>query len=522
MTIRRPRSIRAKLTLMTTAVMALVLFALGLLVDFGTAKTLMGSIDSELARRGADFARGHAIHIGGPGEPGLRGQVGRGTGLQLLDGGRGPGFQGPVGPGDGGPDDNVFGFLRGPDGGPGGPFGRRPNDRDDSRPRFIRPIPKPGEPQNGPQDVALDPDSVKVLQNHKGVLRTTILRSGEPFRIYSESIMDGRRVAGVVQVGYPLGDVEDSLAGLRRLLLTVMVPVGALLAGLSSLFLVDRMLSPLRSINENAQTIGGGNLEGRLPVVGDDEFAGLATTLNGMLARLEEAFRLEQATTRRLRETVDQQRRFTADASHELKTPLATIKAHTGLLSHLQDEDDKESVGAIGDAANRMTGLVNDLLVLARADGGSLVAKSAPVDLAEAVNSAVCAVSINGVEVRPSPRPLIVNGNGEALTRLFINLLDNAKKYAGTTEPVEIAFAKRGNSAEIAVVDRGVGIAPEHLPRLFDRFYRPDTSRTSETGGTGLGLAICREIAAAHGGSIEVASTVGKGTTFTVVLPLAS
>lgn len=510
---------------MTTAVMALVLFALGLLVDFGTARTLMGSIDTELARRGADFARGHADRPGGPGGSGMRGgQVGQGTGLQLPEGTAGPAFQGPGSPGGRGPDGpmTVFGFFGGPDGGPGGPFGRRPNDRDDSRPRFIRPIPKPGEPQIGPQDVALDADAVKALQNHKGILRTTVMRSGEPFRIYSESIMEGRRVAGVVQVGYALGDVEDSLAGLRRLLLTVMVPLGALLAGLSSLFLVDRMLSPLRSINENAQKIGGGNLEGRLPVVGDDEFAGLTTTLNGMLARLEEAFRLEQATTRRLRETVDQQRRFTADASHELKTPLATIKAHTGLLSHLHEEDDRESVGAIGDATNRMTGLVNDLLVLARADGGSLVSKSAPVDLAEAVNSAVCAVSISGVEVRPSPRPLVVQGNGEALTRLFINLLDNAKKYAGTSEPVEIAFAKRGNMAEIAVVDRGVGIAPEHLPRLFDRFYRPDTSRTSETGGTGLGLAICREIAAAHGGSIEVASTVGKGTTFTVVLPLAS
>ncbi|RYG26998.1 HAMP domain-containing histidine kinase, partial [bacterium] len=278
-----------------------------------------------------------------------------------------------------------------------------------------------------------------------------------------------------------------------------------------------------RLITENAQQIGGSNLAERLPVVGQDEFAGLAKTLNGMLGRLEDAFRLEQATTQQLRETVEQQRRFTADASHELKTPLATIKAHTGLLKMGElPEEDAESVGAIDTAANRMTGLVNDLLILARADGGSLVAKTANVDLMEAVNEAVCAVSPGGVDVRPAPRPLVVEGNAEAITRLFINLLDNAKKYAGTDERVEVRFAKRGDTVEIAVVDHGVGIAPEHLSRLFNRFYRPDTSRTSETGGTGLGLAICREIATAHGGTIEVASTVGKGTTFTVVLPLAS
>lgn len=516
MSFPRPRTIRAKLTLMTTAVMALVLFALGMLVDFGTGRTLMGSIDTELARRGGDFVRGRLEHRFGPGRPG-DGRPGDGP---RPGGAGGTSLQLPEGAGMGG-GGGAFGMFDGP-GGPGpGPFGRRPNGQDDSRPRFIQPIPKPGEPEIGPRDVALDPDAVKRLQNRKGQLWTTVTRSGGPFRVYSESVMDGRRVDGVVQVGYPIGDVEDSLAGLRRLLLTVMVPLGALLAGLASLFLVARMLRPLRTITENAQTIGGGNLEGRLPVVGDDEFASLATTLNGMLARLEEAFRLEQATTRRLRETVEQQRRFTADASHELKTPLATVKAHAGLLGHLTEEDDRESVDAIGEAADRMTGLVNDLLVLARADGGSLVSKTAPVDLAEAVNSAICAVGIRNVEVRASSRPLVVNGNGEALTRIFINLLDNAKKYAGTEAPVEIAFAKRGDTAEVAVIDRGVGIPAEHLPRLFDRFYRPDTSRTSETGGTGLGLAICREIAAAHGGSIEVASVVGKGTTFTVVLPLA-
>lgn len=488
MSFPRPRTIRAKLTLTTTVVMALVLLALGFLVDLGTRRTLMSSVDAELERRGRGFAEGR---------------------------GSGPGPRPPEPPRI-----DPFGILR-----PGGPDGRRgrvpgqgPGSRDRGRPRFIRPAAKPGEQRRGPNDEAYDAATATALMGGGEPRKTTLDIDGEPTRIYSVFTRDGDG-PGVVQVAYPLGEIEGALGGLRRFLLTVVVPLGTFLTALASLFIVDRMLRPLRLITENAQTIGGGNVEGRLPVVGDDEFAGLATTLNGMLARLEEAFRLEQATTRRLAATVDQQRRFTADASHELKTPLSTIKAHAGLLAGVGNEDDQESVGAIDEAANRMRGLIDDLLTLARADGGSLTSRAAPVDLAEAVSAAVGAVSPLSVAVRGAQGPLVVQGNGEALTRLFINLLDNAKKYADG--PVEVHLAKKGDTAEVSVVDHGVGIAPEHLPKLFDRFYRPDVSRTSETGGTGLGLAICREIAAAHGGTIEVASAVGQGTAFTVALPLA-
>lgn len=489
MTLPRPRTIRAKLTLTTTVVMAVVLLALGFLVDLGTRKTLMGSVDAELERRGRGFAESRGGRPGPPpGEP---------------------------------PRINPLGILgTGPPNGPRGgrPFGRGSGTRDVGRPRFIRPAPKPGEQLHGPSDEPYDRATAAALQRGGEPRKTTLLIDGEPTRVYSVALPVGDE-PGVVQVAYPLGEIEKALDGLRRFLLTFVVPLGTLLTALASLFIVDRMLRPLRLITANAQTIGGGNLEERLPVVGDDEFAGLATTLNGMLARLEEAFRLEQATTRRLAATVEQQRRFTADASHELKTPLSTIKAHAGLLKGLEHEDDRESADAIDEAANRMRGLIDDLLTLARADGGSLTSRAEPVELAQMVSRAVGAVSPMTVEVRGTATPLVVKGNGEALTRLFINLLDNAKKYAGG--PVEVHLARKGGAAEIAVIDHGVGIAPEHLPRLFDRFYRPDVSRTSETGGTGLGLAICREIAAAHGGGIEVASRVGQGTAFTVTLPLA-
>lgn len=492
MILLRPRTIRARLTLMTTLVMALTLAAFGFLIDFGTSRMLLGTIDADLERRGDAFA--HRPRRGPRGGP-----------------------EGPP-PGPPGPPSVL---IRPPRdrGAPGGPFGGR-NDADSTRPRFIRIEPSVNEDDPPDREKPYDPQALDEALRHESHL-STVVASGEPLRVYSRVVRDEGKVRGVVQVGYPLGDVLGSLASLRRLLLTVMLPLGTLVAGLASLFLVGRMLRPLRLITEEAQKIGAEDLEGRLPVVGEDEFAGLATTLNGMLSRLQGAFRLEQATTRRLAETVEQQRRFTADASHELKTPLSTIKAHAGLLTHLTDPDDRESVSSIDDAATRMKGLVDDLLVLARADGGSLVSKVSPVDLAETASAAIGAVAPLRVEIRGAPRPLVVRGNGEALTRLFVNLLDNAKKYAGTSEPVEIRLGRRGDLAEVAVVDRGVGIAPEHLPRLFDRFYRPDDSRTSETGGTGLGLAICREIVAAHGGTIEVVSKLGEGTTFLVLLPLA-
>lgn len=493
MTLLGPKTIRTKLTLTIMVVMGLLLASLGFLIDFSVRRTLMSSVDSELARRGRDFAQGHR-RMDGPRPDGPPFPMFMMDGRGPRDGRRGPRF--------------------------------RPPDTSNTRPRWIEAEPRPQQMDDDrprpPDDKPYSPRAFEISKTGKAVYDEVTINVGT-YRVYSQPVSEEGRVRGVVQTAYLIDDLLLSLAGLRNILLTVLVPLGVVLTGLTSLFLVGRLLRPLRMITENAQQIGGSNVAERLPVVGQDEFAGLAKTLNGMLSRLEDAFRLEQATTQRLRETVEQQRRFTADASHELKTPLATIKAHTGLLKMGEmPEEDAESVAAIDTAATRMAGLVNDLLVLARADGGSLVTKRSKVDLAEAVNAAVCAVSPGGVDVRPTPRPLIVDGNGEAITRLFINLLDNAKKYAGTDQRVEVRFAKRGDMAEIAVVDRGVGIAPEHLSRIFDRFYRPDTSRTSETGGTGLGLAICQEIAGAHGGAIEVESKVGKGTTFTVVLPLGN
>lgn len=482
----RAHTVRAKLTLTTTLAMALVLVALGFIVDQGTRRVLLSTIDADIRSRGASFARGqeHARDHPMDGPP--------------------PAFMALGMP----PMREPHQENRNRE--------NRNRERDNTRPRFISASQSSsfGDWHEAPYDR----EEYRAALDSKKARIATVDLNGEPFRLFSQPVIVDGKVVGVAQVGHSLTDVYRALGGLRRLLLSVVVPFGALLAGLASLFIVSRALRPVRMIAENARSIGARNLEERLPVVGQDEFAGLATTLNGMLGRLEEAFRLEQATTRRLAETVEQQRRFTADASHELKTPLATVKAHAGLLNP-QDPDDRESVEAIAAAANRMRSLVDDLLVLARADGGQLTARTAPVDLEEVIGAATAAVSPLAVEV--SAQPLVLEGNGEALTRLFINLLDNAKKHAESKSPIEIQMTRQGDDAEIAITDHGIGIAPEHLPRLFDRFYRPDTSRTSETGGTGLGLAICREIAAAHRGTIEVISRLGQGTTFKVRLPLA-
>ncbi|RYG34330.1 HAMP domain-containing protein, partial [bacterium] len=287
--------------------------------------------------------------------------------------------------------------------------------------------------------------------------------------------------------------------------------VGVALAALASLFVVERLLRPLRRLVNDAERIDAAGEGGRMAVVGQDEFADLAQTLNGMLERVDLSFESQQAA-------LDAQRRFTADASHELKTPLAVIKANTGLLLYTGklEEMEKETIVAIDDAATRMNRLVRDLLTLARTDDHSLNAHFEPCELEALVARSIQDVPQGSARVKLElEEPGVVMGIASDLSRVFVNLIDNAIKHSGASEPVEVRL--RGSVVEVK--DHGHGIAAEHLPHLFDRFYRADSSRSSETGGTGLGLAIVRGIVEAHGGKVEVESEVGVGTTFRVTLP---
>ncbi|MHB8635600.1 MAG: sensor histidine kinase [Fimbriimonadaceae bacterium] len=477
------KTVRAKLTLTTVCVMGAVLTALGFVVYFGAERTLLASVDTELKNR----ADGMAGPRGGP--PGM-----------------------PFGPGRG---YRMFG-----NGPPPPPMPR--NNSAGLRP-IIVPVQSNGTLGSGP-DAPYDLGAMARAKNRwAGYSDATVKDS--PVRLYTRPQFQGGRVAAVIQVPYDTSDILRSLANLRMVLLTLVIPLGVLLGGLAGMFLVGSLIRPLREMRFKAEAMSANNLSDRLPVSGEDEFAGLAVTLNAMLGRLEAAFEQEQATLRQLEASIEQQRRFTADASHELKTPLAVIKANAGLVLHMEGSkaDYRESVQSIDDAATRMNRLVADLLVLARADAGRLKQAFSRCSLGAIVSDAIRQLpeSDGRIEASIPPDDVVVEGSAEELTRVFVNLIDNALRHSPSGSPVQVDVARRDNLASVSVKDAGPGIAPEHLEHLFDRFYRVDESRTSQAGGTGLGLAICKGVVQAHGGQISVSSMVGLGTTFTVLLPIA-
>ena len=491
------QTVRAKLIATTMALIAVVLLVLGTVSDVVARQAILGSIDRDLQLRASDLAN----QLAREDRPGA-GPFGGGFGRFPP---RGPGF------GQGAP--------------PQGPPEGRPMRRNL---QLIAPTVIPVAPDfrpgpGGPgQSEPLDPASFERAKAGEDAYSTAQVE-GETRRVYSVPVRRQGSVVAVVQAAYPIGDVLDTLDSLRRILLTVILPAGLALAAALGFFLVGGLLRPLRKITQDTERIGAGNLDERLQVRGRDEFASLAGTLNRMLERIHGAFLMEKQTTAKLEQTVEQQRRFTADASHELKTPLAVVKAHAGLLRHAKEiqGENLESANAIDDAADRMTALVQDLLVLARTDAGRLSGEKSPLDLAKVLERARQSVPGGNTAILNAEESVLVAGSEPDLLRVFVNLLDNALQHGRGDMPPEMRLAREDDWAIVSVEDRGPGISAEHLPHLFERFYRPDSSRSSTTGGTGLGLAICKAIVEAHGGNIATASEVGVGTRVEVKLPLA-
>ncbi len=317
----------------------------------------------------------------------------------------------------------------------------------------------------------------------------------------------------IVQTTESLEKTNEAVAQFTRSLLT-MIPLAMLLAAGGGLFLTSRALRPIRAATEAASKIGASDLSERLPVSGKDEFARLAQTLNGMLARLEAAF--------------ERQRRFVADASHELRTPLTVIKANTSLA--LADPalapDARETLSEIDSAADRTTRIVQDLLLLARSEAGQLPVKKETValkGLLDELGQEAPRLRTGAPPVRvDAPASLTLSADPHQLRRMLTNLLDNALRHTPSPGEVTLSASQSGKSVTLEVSDTGVGIAPEHLPHLGERFYRADASRARTGGGTGLGLAIARSIAEAHGGTLTITSTPGTGTTVQIVLPVES
>ena len=354
----------------------------------------------------------------------------------------------------------------------------------------------------GPDRESAPLDAEALADARRGIRQlSTVTVDDEPVRVYTDVHQTQGKVDLIIQSPYPMGDLERSIHNQLRVML-MLLPVGLVLAGVVSALLVGRAMRPLREISEQANRMGGRHLSERLPVTGRDEFAQLSATLNGMLDRIEASF--------------EKQQRFTADASHELKTPLAVIKTNASLIrSNLPG--DQESVVGIQSAVTRMNRLIQDLLMLARADStvDSMVGdRFRPVPLADAIEDAM---SMVGGPFEFTRSEVNVMGSAAELERVFVNLLSNATRYA--REKVCVSMVATDQWIEVTVRDDGPGIAPEHLPKLFDRFYRVDDDRNSESGGNGLGLAITQSIVHRHGGTISIDSEVGKGTSVLVRLP---
>jgi len=305
--------------------------------------------------------------------------------------------------------------------------------------------------------------------------------------------------------------IDQALARLVRTFI-IAVPLALVLAAAGGIFLARRALKPVDNIARTAQEIGESDLSQRINVNTKDELGRLAATLNAMIERLERAFQ--------------RQKQFTDDASHELRAPLAVIEAESSLAlqKDRRRSDYKQSLETISQEAKQMSALIDQMLMLARADAGKERWNFTTVDLARLIRNLSTDIDVLCQEKGLSFQlghieDLVVRGDEARLRELFMNLLDNAIRYTPSLGTVSVSLRREGQMAVVAITDTGVGIPAEDIPLIFERFYRVDKSRSRTEGGTGLGLAICRHIAEAHGGRIEVESQVGVGSTFSVWFP---
>lgn len=352
-----------------------------------------------------------------------------------------------------------------------------------------------------PSSLVMDRD---VFESHQ--------RADSPrWRIVTRKV-EGPEGTLVVQIARSLEFYDHEMSELLLVLLLT-GPLTLLVALGGGYFLARRALAPVDRMTEAANRIEAKQLSQRLDVANpNDELGRLADTLNGMLDRLEKSFREMQ--------------RFTADASHELRTPISVIRteAEVALNQPVSDDEKQNLLGNILEECERLTSITEQLLTLSREDAGIAHFRREPVDVGDLASDVAetmrpladakklqLAVAANGAAT--------VVGDADRLKQVVYNLLDNAIKYTPQAGRVEVAVANVGGSIELAIRDTGVGIAADHLPHVFERFYRVDKARTRAEGGTGLGLSIVESIVVAHGGHVEIDSQPNEGTTITVSLP---
>lgn len=344
---------------------------------------------------------------------------------------------------------------------------------------------------------------------------TVTAQNGQAVRLYCATLTENGIVYGVVQVGESLAPLGNTLRSVVIELLLI-VPFVLILGTLGSYWLAAHAFAPIHRLTRIARHIEAGDLHERVPVPrSKDEIQSLALTFNEMIERLDKAF--------------TRQRRFMADASHELRTPVAAIRSMTDVvLAQSTPVESEEYVTVLRDVnaeSERLGHLINDLLSLARTDENQVLLERELVRLDLLVADVAATIeplaAERGITIEiVAEQPAMVMADEVRLIQVIMNLLDNAVTYTNTGGTVKLEVKVQNNKACMAVSDTGIGIAKDHLDHIFERFYRVDPARSRAAGSTGLGLAIVDWIVRAHGGSITVESEVGEGTTFTVTLPI--
>ncbi|MCU1515472.1 MAG: histidine kinase [Pseudarthrobacter sp.] len=386
------------------------------------------------------------------------------------------------------------------------------------------PYPFGGDKQNHPD---IKDISVAEAESQNGVPFQVRGTDGENWRVVAVSVLSNNEPA-VVVIGLPLQSVDDVVKH-ATLVVSGVGLLTLLLASLLGSWTVNRSFRPLARVEKTAAAIAAGDLSRRVDVDNPHtELGRLGSSLNAMLAHIETAFAARTASEGRMR-------RFAADASHELRTPLVTIRGFSELYRHgalATEEDVATAMGRIESEAKRMGSLVEDLLLLARLDEQRPLQQK-PVDLHLIAHDAVVdtqasdrtrTITLTGLDGRgAAPAPAL--GDEAKLRQVVGNLVGNALRYTPEGTPIELAVGVRTSDggqpqSVIEVRDHGPGISDDDAAKVFERFYRADTSRTRETGGSGLGLAIVAAIVGSHGGTVRVKSTDGGGATLVVSLPV--
>jgi len=371
---------------------------------------------------------------------------------------------------------------------------------------------------NGHQCLGSSDTKVTSLAIESGLLDSVDKSHGPAFatvgdsRLVALSEPDGTKEY-VVILAQPLILLNQQLRNVFAILI-LSILTALCLAAISGYLLARRSLAPVVALSKQAEQISARNLDLRLETPHpDDELGLLANVLNGLLSRLDESFQI--------------MRRFIADASHELRTPLSIGRAEIDVaLSRERSLDEYAgSLQTVDKQLKRIVNIVNDMLALARADSGERYLTIEELYLDDVVNECCSSVdrlaSLKGVNLDCEiSEDLPFHGDEELLKRLVLNLLHNAVTYTPTGGSIRVMLSQEGENACLTVSDTGIGIPPENVGRVFDRFYRVNKARSRSDGGSGLGLSIAKLAVEAHEGTVNLESGLGRGTKFTVLLPL--